>query len=61
VAHCNWPQARPSAVPIDRLGYDVRTFLDLACKTLRELGKNKTVPQLQLVPATYELTRGSHP
>lgn len=61
VAHCNWPQARPSAVPIDRLGYDVRTFLDLSCKTLRELGKNKTVPELQLVPATYELTRGSHP
>lgn len=54
VAHCNWPQALPSAVPIDRLGYDVRAFLRLACTTLRDIRQHITPPALQMIPATFE-------
>jgi len=53
VAHCNWPQARPSAVPIARLGYDVHAFLRVACNTLRDIRKHITPPAVQTIPASF--------
>lgn len=54
VAHCNWPQVLPCAVPVDRLGYDVRDFLTQASATLRAMRRNETPPVVHYIPATFE-------
>jgi DNA-binding LacI/PurR family transcriptional regulator len=53
VGHCNFPWPTPSAIPLRRLGYDVREFLDVSLKTLQQQRDGQEHPPYT-VPARFE-------
>jgi len=54
VAHANFPHITPSAVPAQRLGFDVRHILDVCVERLLQLRRGETPPALTLVPVLWE-------
>ncbi|MFZ2656586.1 MAG: GntR family transcriptional regulator [Victivallales bacterium] len=53
IAHCNFPCIPPSSVPLVRLGYDAREFLDQALRFLRAM-KEGAPPAKAKVKAVFE-------
>ena len=54
VAHANFPHITPSAVPAQRLGFDVRHILGVCVERLLQLRRGETPPALTLVPVLRE-------
>jgi len=54
IAHANFPHQTPSAVPIRRLGYDVRKLLAACVERLEQQRRGETPPAVTLLPATWE-------
>jgi DNA-binding LacI/PurR family transcriptional regulator len=54
VAHCNFPHPTPSAVPVIRLGYDVREVLRAGLELLEAQRRGKSSPGEAEVPVVEE-------
>ncbi len=54
VAHANFPQVTPSAVPAYRLGCDVRQVLHACFERLGQLRRGETPPAITLLPLVDE-------
>lgn len=54
VAHTNFPWPTPSAVPVKRLGFNVRTVLATSLDRIDQQRRNEQPPSLTIVRATFE-------
>lgn len=54
VAHCNWPWAVESPLPIARLGFHSHDFLNSALDLISQIRRGETPPQITLIPALFE-------
>src|SRR5262249_32264035 len=54
VAHCNFPWAGSSVVPVKRLGFDARTVLLRCMDLIDRKRRGKSVPSLTHVEAVFE-------
>ena len=54
VAHCNFPLPVPSAMPVARLGYDLRDLLSISIEYLKKQRDGKRVKRLTRMPAKFE-------
>jgi len=54
VAHTNFPWPTPAAVPVRRLGYDVRRLLELCIERIESIRRNDQPPDQTLLPALFE-------
>lgn len=53
VGHCNFPWPTPSALPVRRLGYDVREFLRCCLQSLDEQRQGRE-PAMRVIDAKFE-------
>jgi DNA-binding LacI/PurR family transcriptional regulator len=56
VAATNFPNLRPSAVPVTRIGFDIPAVLDLLVLRLQQVSRGETPPEHTAVPAIGETT-----
>jgi DNA-binding LacI/PurR family transcriptional regulator len=61
LTHCNFPNVAPSAVPVRRLGFDVREVLGACLETLDELRSRGEGPRLRTIEARFETELASLP
>lgn len=54
VAHANFPWPTPSAMPVTRLGFDVRQLLTLCIERIDQQRRGEPAPELTLLPAVFE-------
>lgn len=54
IAHANFPHPTPSAVPVTRLGYDVRKLFAACVERLEQQRRGETPPAATLLPAVFE-------
>jgi len=54
IAHANFPNPTPSAVPVTRLGYDVRKLFATCVERLEQQRRGETPPAATLLPAVFE-------
>jgi hypothetical protein len=54
VAHTNFPWPTPSAVPVRRLGFDVRRILAVSLDRIDQQRRNEQAPHMTTVRATFE-------
>jgi len=54
IAHTNFPWPTPSAVPVRRLGYDVRRLLELCVEWVDALRRGEQPRRVTLLPALFE-------
>jgi len=54
VAHCNFPWATPSVMPVKRLGYDAREVLEQCIRVIDMQRQGEVPPRQVLVEAKFE-------
>lgn len=54
VAHCNFPWAGPTMLPLKRLGFDSRTVLQTCIELIDRQRRGETVPPMTTVEAKFE-------
>jgi DNA-binding LacI/PurR family transcriptional regulator len=54
IAHANFPYPTLSAVPVTRLGYDVRKLFETCVERLEQQRRGETPPKTTLLPAMFE-------
>lgn len=54
VGHCNFPHPTPSAMPIRRIGYDVREVLETCVRLIQDARRNRPVPDVTRIPLREE-------
>jgi DNA-binding LacI/PurR family transcriptional regulator len=54
VSHCNFPWPTPSALPVQRVGYDVRTILKVGIDAIDRLRRGEIQPSTSMIPAITE-------
>jgi hypothetical protein len=54
VGHTNFPWPTPSAVPVKRLGFNVRKILAVALDLIDQQRRNEQPPHLTTIRATFE-------
>jgi DNA-binding LacI/PurR family transcriptional regulator len=54
VAHTNFPWPTPSAVPVRRLGFDVRRILAVSLDRIDQQRRNEQAPHMTTVRAAFE-------
>jgi DNA-binding LacI/PurR family transcriptional regulator/DNA-binding transcriptional regulator YhcF (GntR family) len=54
VAHTNYPNPRPSIVPVTRLGFDARQLLQTSVQRIVQQRAGAVTPQVTLLPAYFE-------
>jgi DNA-binding LacI/PurR family transcriptional regulator len=59
IAHANFPYPTPSAVPVTRLGYDVRKLFAACVERLEQQRRGETPPAATVLPAVFEGEVGS--
>ena len=61
VAHTNFPWPTPSAVPVQRLGYDIGALLALCLERIEQQRRGEPFPRHTMLPPLWEaeLTSGS--
>lgn len=53
VAHTNFPYPTPSAVPVTRLGYDIRRLMEICFERLDQQRRGDTLEALTLLPPVW--------
>lgn len=61
VAHCNFPWPTPSAVPVNRLGYDARTVVKACIDIIDAQRRGETPPHVTVIDAVFEHETSHHP
>ena len=59
VARCNFPHPAPSAVPVMRVGYDVRELLSVCLDGLMRQRRGEPVPDITWIPLVNEEQDGA--
>jgi DNA-binding LacI/PurR family transcriptional regulator len=54
VAHTNFPHPTPSAVPVSRLGYDIRKLVALCMERIDQQRNGQTAAAVTVLPAMWE-------
>jgi DNA-binding LacI/PurR family transcriptional regulator len=54
VAHCNFPWAGPTVLPLKRLGYDARTVLQTCIELIDRQRRGESVPAVTRIEAKFE-------